>query len=310
MSGIQSAESYAVNYAYASHDALIAGGRVYTGTNVIYTATAPSQLVMGTSGGGVTLFSTDVATAELNLPGIFGVPTAELGRVTLTGIDPRGAPWTPPLPTLSGDVLRVSLSPLHRYRLTVVPRAMDAAEPHPDPQTVFFPQTRHNLSGEFLSYWQENGGLPIFGYPLSEPFTERGYTVQYFERNRFELHPENQPPYNVLLGRLGADQVAGRVFPKAEPFESGRDHRYFPETGHSLHFAFLGYWNRNGGLAQFGYPISEEIREVSPTDGKEYTVQYFERARFEYHPEYKGTNAEVLLGLLGVTTIKGKGWMP
>ena len=27
--------------------------------------------------------------------------------------------------------------------------------------------------------------------------------MQYFERNRFEYHPENQPPYNVLLGLLG-----------------------------------------------------------------------------------------------------------
>src|SRR5262249_30722124 len=31
------------------------------------------------------------------------------------------------------------------------------------------------------------------------------YTVQYFQRNRFEFHPENQPPYNVLLGLLGRD---------------------------------------------------------------------------------------------------------
>jgi hypothetical protein len=27
--------------------------------------------------------------------------------------------------------------------------------------------------------------------------------VQYFERARFEYHPENQPPYDVLLGLLG-----------------------------------------------------------------------------------------------------------
>src|SRR5207253_4497042 len=48
-----------------------------------------------------------------------------------------------------------------------------------------------------------------FGYPISEQFTEqsdtdgRYYTVQYFQRNRFEFHPENQPPYDVLLGLLG-----------------------------------------------------------------------------------------------------------
>ena len=34
-------------------------------------------------------------------------------------------------------------------------------------------------------------------------------------------------------------------------------------------------------------------------DGRPYTVQYFERNRFEYHPEYARTKNEVLLGRLG-----------
>jgi hypothetical protein len=29
--------------------------------------------------------------------------------------------------------------------------------------------------------------------------------TQWFERARFEEHPQNAPPYNVLLGRLGAE---------------------------------------------------------------------------------------------------------
>jgi hypothetical protein len=49
----------------------------------------------------------------------------------------------------------------------------------------------------------------------------------------------------------------------------------------------------------FGFPITEEIKEINPVDGKEYTVQYFERNRFEYHPEFAGTSDEVQLGLLG-----------
>ena len=82
---------------------------------------------------------------------------------------------------------------------------------------IYFPQTGHTLSGTFLRYWQQNGGLPVFGYPLTEQFTEKSptdgkpYTVQYFERNRFELHPEkHQPPNNVQLGLLGV-QAAGRA---------------------------------------------------------------------------------------------------
>ncbi|MBX6342844.1 MAG: CAP domain-containing protein, partial [Thermomicrobiaceae bacterium] len=49
------------------------------------------------------------------------------------------------------------------------------------------------------------GGLPIFGYPISEPFEQGGRLVQYFERNRFELHPELPPEYQVLPTRLGVD---------------------------------------------------------------------------------------------------------
>ena len=44
-------------------------------------------------------------------------------------------------------------------------------------------------------------------------------------------------------------------------------------------------------------PISEEFQERG-ADGTTRTVQYLERARFEYHPEFKGTMYEVELGLL------------
>jgi peptidoglycan/xylan/chitin deacetylase (PgdA/CDA1 family) len=74
---------------------------------------------------------------------------------------------------------------------------------------------------------------------------------------------------------------------------------YFPETGHILQYGFLQAWRAGGGLPVYGYPLTEEFVEVSPTDGKPYTVQYFERNRFEYHPENKGTPYEVQLGLLG-----------
>src|SRR5215212_9974313 len=76
--------------------------------------------------------------------------------------------------------------------------------------------------------------------------------------------------------------------------------RYFPQTGHTVRGAFLVYWDSHGGLAQQGYPLSEEISEVSDLDRRPYTVQYFERAVFEYHPEYADTPYAVLLSLLGV----------
>ena len=73
----------------------------------------------------------------------------------------------------------------------------------------YFPETQHSVGNAFLSYYNAHGALDQFGYPLSEEFQEKAadgktYTVQYFERNRFEYHPENAAPYNVLLGLLGS----------------------------------------------------------------------------------------------------------
>ena len=73
----------------------------------------------------------------------------------------------------------------------------------------------------------------------------------------------------------------------------------FKETGKSLCNTFYSYWNTHGGVPQQGFSVSEEVQEVSQTDGKTYTVQCFERADFELHPENKGTSSEVLLSLLG-----------
>jgi len=72
-----------------------------------------------------------------------------------------------------------------------------------------FTETGHTVCGRFLDYWQTHGGLAQQGYPISEPFQEvsdlngQTYTVQYFERAVFEMHPENQPPNDVLLSQLG-----------------------------------------------------------------------------------------------------------
>lgn len=93
---------------------------------------------------------------------------------------------------------------------------------------------------------------------------------------------------------------ANPAFERVAPFDSTPDRVYFPETGHSLSGGFKTYWDTHGGLAVFGFPISEEFAERNPDSGAVYTVQYFERNRFEYHPEFSGTHFEVSLGRLGV----------
>ena len=160
------------------------------------------------------------------------------------------------------------------------------------------------VSGRFTDFWRTYGGLPTFGYAISgerqeiNPTDGQPYIVQWFERARFEWHPENSAPHNVLLGLLGEQVTAGRAFPAVPAFASTPDRWYVPATGHSLSGRFLQYWQATGGLALYGYPISEPFTETNATDGKPYTVQYFERARFELHPENKPPY-DVLLGLLG-----------
>jgi hypothetical protein len=89
-----------------------------------------------------------------------------------------------------------------------------------------FAQTSHKVCGKFLDYWQKHGGLAQQGYPLSEEFTEtsalngKPYTVQYFERAVFELHPENKPPFDVLLSQLGT-YVGNESYTKGFPTVAG-----------------------------------------------------------------------------------------
>ncbi len=177
-------------------------------------------------------------------------------------------------------------------------------------EELYFPETDLTLSDAhgFLSYWRAHGGLAQFGYPRTaeirevNPANGRIYTVQWFERNRFEWHPENgNTAYEVLLGLLGAQAIIGRE--REAPFARVTDpllagQTYFPETGHTLRNSFKGYWEAHGGLALYGFPLSEEFSERDPGTGRDYVVQYFERNRFQWHPE-NAAPYEVLLGLLG-----------
>ncbi|HMM42043.1 MAG TPA: polysaccharide deacetylase family protein [Thermomicrobiales bacterium] len=176
------------------------------------------------------------------------------------------------------------------------------------PSVVYFPVTGHHVADPFLSTWRKLGGLATFGYPLTEAFTDpdSSLTVQYFERERFEYHPENAgTEWEVLFALLGSWLTEGRAEPVFAPIHvdppppDTPERRYFAPTGHYLAYGFKAHWETHGGLRIFGYPISEEFSELNSDTGQVYTVQYFERARFEYHPENAGTPYEVLLGRLG-----------
>jgi hypothetical protein len=189
------------------------------------------------------------------------------------------------------------------------------------------------IEGRFREYWEQNGGLPVFGYPTTPARPEANrdtgqtYLTQWFERNRFELHPENARPYDVLLGRLGDDRLRQLGLDWRENFPSGPPEEgclYFDSTRQNLcdtlysagqciggcPIGFKRYWESHGlefdgrpgkryaeSLALFGQPLTAAFIEPDET-GSRQVVQWFERARFEWHPN-NPDEFKVLLGLLG-----------
>ncbi len=158
-----------------------------------------------------------------------------------------------------------------------------------------FPQTGHCAEGALLAAWRATGGLRRHGAPLTGEREEaladgRTYTVQYFERSRLERPVVGAGP--VQAGTLG--RVLRGIDPPASPAPGAR---HFPATGHNVGGRFLAYWQANGGEAGLGLPLGEERRERLE-DGREYTVQWFERARLEWHPGAAAPD-DVQLGQLG-----------
>ncbi len=80
-----------------------------------------------------------------------------------------------------------------------------------DPNVRLFPETGFYVNNDFgfLNFWNQKGGLDIFGLPIGPAFYNPGFdrVVQYFERARFEAHSENADPYKVQLGQLGTEQL-------------------------------------------------------------------------------------------------------
>jgi hypothetical protein len=235
-----------------------------------------------------------------------------------TAIQNVGIPAFGRRPSAMSRVIRVALILALVLSTSSVVLAQPSTEPSdPQDECTFFEETSQNLCDVLEDYWNDHGGLPIFGMPLTNSAPELNldtgetYETQYFERERLEHHPDLEgTPYEVLLGRIGNEALLEMgidwwEFPKADPNE---DH-YFEETGQAIAPEFYDYWSSHGldfgdegvshreSLALFGYPISPPRVETNP-DGDTVLTQWFERARFEHHPDNDAEH-EVLLGRLG-----------
>ncbi|MEO5951483.1 MAG: hypothetical protein ABIQ44_03355 [Chloroflexia bacterium] len=121
---------------------------------------------------------------------------------------------------VNGD--RVQLAPLGRLSFEALyPNGVPVSLWDAALQGLPAPETAHNLEEPFLGYWLKSGGDAQFGTPLSKSFIEqiegKPYKVQYFERAKLELHPEQgQTRYQVLPASLGTALFAQR-YPQGEP---------------------------------------------------------------------------------------------
>lgn len=181
----------------------------------------------------------------------------------------------------------------------------------------YFAASGHTLSDPFWTFWN---GVPdpvrIFGYPISEPFVQASFSepgqffrVQFFERAVLEEQPvplNAEPGHSPVVGRLlGTEMARGRL--SEAPFlplegDPQQGNQWDPYTHHTLGDTpapFLRFYDSYGGLPVFGRPLSEQFQEQNADTGETYWVQYFERQRFEWHPNEPDPSFQIQLGRLG-----------
>lgn len=185
-----------------------------------------------------------------------------------------------------------------------IPSQQASAQEWSAPRTVYFPDTGQTLDQVFLDFWREAGGAASYGYPITPEITQPdGTIVQYLQYARFEYYPNgNEDGFNFVLGDIGeelrpfslqrsvasftstgsgdgasaaatnADFISAWMSVDAPKTESPNV-RYVPETGHTVRYVFLDFWDRTGGVDYLGNPVTEEY-VVGGT-----TYQVFERGQ-------------------------------
>jgi putative inorganic carbon (HCO3(-)) transporter len=272
----------------------------------------------------------NVVTSPLTAPGMYGVPSGALPAGETAGKSPLGLLSGLLVTLIAIGLLILAGNYAVRRDAAQAPQALAATatqtggvagsssssgagsslHPQPTPYALTFPQTGLQVTDPFLGFWQNNGGLAIFGYPVSPEMLEvsdggRILRVQYFERARLELHPEFlDAAKQVQAGALGTEvPISGQIAASLPTGLQGKQvvlHEQTPSTPP----LFAAFW-RHTGQTVLGYPISPVIVDTLP-DGKQLFVQYFEKARLEYHPEGAATGNDVQISRLGALLYTSK----
>jgi hypothetical protein len=161
------------------------------------------------------------------------------------------------------------------------------------PDEEYFEQTGHIVSGEFLAaYHSVPNPLVLYGYPITNAFEDstNSRLVQYFQKARFELFEDAPPGQRVQLTPLGS--YSHQTLPLLDVPENSPACRKIAPTDYNVCYAFLTFYDQNGGEAQFGLPIANlELKNG-------FMVQYFQKALFEWHQD-RPPGQRVVLADLG-----------
>lgn len=158
--------------------------------------------------------------------------------------------------------------------------------------SIYIPETGHWIWGDFLRMYNNTSDpLLVYGYPITDDFVDpvTNTRVQYFQRARFDLVDSSQGQ-KIQIAPLG-EYLHVDGAPLADIAQDGPTCRAF-QTGYSVCYAFLQFYDANMGNEFFGAPISK----VELIDGR--YMQYFENSRMEWWPD-KPSGQRVILTDVG-----------
>jgi hypothetical protein len=175
----------------------------------------------------------------------------------------------------------------------------------------YFADTQHDLTGSFLSFWRNNYGYKLFGSPITQPITDNGLMVQYFESVRLEYHPELQVQSGeIQVSKLGVESAKAKGWlnpPSLELHQNDFSDLAFQNTWRRVDQPILdGTVARSWLWGPGGFATAIEQYQQSP-DGQR-LVQYFDKSRMEI--TNPGSDAAVKWyitnGLLAKELVSGK----
>lgn len=147
----------------------------------------------------------------------------------------------------------------------------------------------------WLAYWILQQELPTLSdIPLNED------VLKYYHAIGWQFR--NTPNYDLSISD---DRFLTMPNTTVEPVTQ-ENRVFFPQTGFAIQEGFLAYWNKFGGLENFGYPISNEFQRLMK-NGDSIRCQWFERARFEWHPRSNPDRFDVELGNIGTEILVSNG---